>query len=160
MREGYGLAVSEPLGRPLVEGLAPRLFVGYTLHVWHIRLLGPPRNWWALSLLWWKDYGPANLSPPDGANPSWGAAASTTQGKVSCGSPFGRQFVAVQGYQPPQRARTLPMMSKSKIKYVSHVPTIMPAGRVVVHNRARHKSKTVPGTDGFRAWFTYHTTIT
>jgi hypothetical protein len=44
MREGYGLAVSEPLGRPLVEGLAPRLFVGYTLHVWHIRLLGPPRN--------------------------------------------------------------------------------------------------------------------
>ena len=45
------------------------------------------------------------------------------------------------------------MISKSKMKYVSYVPTIVPAGRVIVHNSARHNSKTVPGTSDFRAWF-------
>jgi hypothetical protein len=46
-----------------------------------------------------------------------------------------------------------PMMSKSKIKYISYVPTIVPAGRVLVHNLISHDKKTVPGTNGFRAWF-------
>src|SRR6516164_8488482 len=76
---------------------------------------------------------------------SWGAILRAV---------FGLSFMTVQGYQPPQRAsRTLPMMSKSKMKYVSYVPTIVPAGRVIVHNSARHNSNTVPGTGGFRAWF-------
>jgi hypothetical protein len=50
------------------------------------------------------------------------------------------------------------MMSKSKIKYVFSVPTIVPANRVLVHNSAGHNAKTVPGTGGFRAWFdmAYH----
>jgi hypothetical protein len=46
-----------------------------------------------------------------------------------------------------------PMMSKSKIKYVFDVPTLVPAGRVLVHNLISHDKKTVPGTNGFRAWF-------
>jgi hypothetical protein len=46
-----------------------------------------------------------------------------------------------------------PMMSKSKIKYVFDVPTLVPAGRVLVHNLISHDNKTVPGTNGFRAWF-------
>jgi hypothetical protein len=45
------------------------------------------------------------------------------------------------------------MLSKSKIKYVFDTPTAVPAGRVLVHNLIQHNPKTVPGTDGFRAWF-------
>jgi len=45
------------------------------------------------------------------------------------------------------------MMSKSRMKYVSHVPTLVPAKRVLVHNLVHHGPKTVPGTNGFRAWF-------
>jgi hypothetical protein len=45
------------------------------------------------------------------------------------------------------------MMSKSKIRYVSFVPTLVPAGRVLVHNLVHHDPKTAPGTNGFRAWF-------
>ena len=45
------------------------------------------------------------------------------------------------------------MMSKSKMKYVFQIPTTIPAGRVLVHNLIRHNRNTVPGTDGFRAWF-------
>jgi hypothetical protein len=44
-------------------------------------------------------------------------------------------------------------MSKSKIKHVFCVPTVVPANRVLVHNSADHDAKTVPGTGGFRAWF-------
>ena len=44
-----------------------------------------------------------------------------------------------------------PMLSKSKIKYVFHVPSTVLANRVLVHNSVRHKSNTVPGTKDFRA---------
>ena len=45
------------------------------------------------------------------------------------------------------------MLSKSKMKYVFHMPSTVPANRVLVHNSARHKPNTVPGTKDFRAWF-------
>jgi hypothetical protein len=45
------------------------------------------------------------------------------------------------------------MMSKSRMKYVFHIPTAVPAGRVLVHNLVRHSTNTLPGTNGFRAWF-------
>ena len=41
------------------------------------------------------------------------------------------------------------MMSKSKMKYVSYVPTIVGSRS----QQRSHNSKTVPGTGSFRAWF-------
>jgi len=45
------------------------------------------------------------------------------------------------------------MLSKSKIKYVFHIPTAVPPKKVLVHNIARHDANTAPGTEDFRAWF-------
>jgi hypothetical protein len=45
------------------------------------------------------------------------------------------------------------MMSKSKIKYIFQIPTTIPARKLLVHNLISHNQKTVPGTNGFRAWF-------
>ena len=41
----------------------------------------------------------------------------------------------------------------SKIKNLFQVPTTIPAGKVLVHNLISHDWYTVPGTNGFRAWF-------
>jgi len=45
------------------------------------------------------------------------------------------------------------MMSKSRMKYVFNIPTVVPTGRVLVHNLTRHSASTLPGTNDFRAWF-------
>jgi len=41
----------------------------------------------------------------------------------------------------------------SKIKNLFQVPTTIPPGKVLVHNLISHDRNTVPGTNGFRAWF-------
>jgi hypothetical protein len=45
------------------------------------------------------------------------------------------------------------MMSKSKMGYIFQVPAMIPAKKVLVHNLISHDRNTVPGTNGFRAWF-------
>jgi hypothetical protein len=44
------------------------------------------------------------------------------------------------------------MPAKSIKKYVSNIPNTVRAGRVLVHNSARHDPTTRPGPTGFRAW--------
>jgi hypothetical protein len=41
----------------------------------------------------------------------------------------------------------------SKVKNLFQIPTTIPPGRFLVHNLIIHNRKTVPGTNGFRAWF-------
>ena len=45
------------------------------------------------------------------------------------------------------------MLSQGKMKNLFQVPPKIPAGKVLVHNLISHDWYTVPGTNGFRAWF-------
>ena len=47
------------------------------------------------------------------------------------------------------------MMSKSRMKYVFNIPTVVPTGRVLVHNPSRHNANTVPGQMIFALGSTY-----